>query len=107
MNLEKQFLLKVLRLHRLSGRNEVKIELGDIGTETLKVTYQTEVTNFEVDDFKNEASLDGEGVGEEAPKMMLQSIHQETPILRISKELTIAKNDGLEHCCRSTKRSHY
>ena len=50
------------------GRNEVKIELGDIGTETLKVTYQTEVTDFEVDDFKNEASLDGEGVGEDSPK---------------------------------------
>src|SRR5699024_7535428 len=40
----------------------------DIGTENLKVTYQTTVENFETDDFKNEASLDGEGVGEDSPK---------------------------------------
>ena len=37
--------------HRLKMENEVKIE-WNIGTETLKVTYQTEVTDFEVDDFK-------------------------------------------------------
>src|SRR5699024_3731787 len=50
------------------GRREVKIELGDIGTETLKVTYKTEVKDFEVDEFKNEATLDGEGIGEDKPE---------------------------------------
>src|SRR5699024_9077476 len=49
------------------GRQEVKIELGDIGTESLKVTYQTEVTDFEVDHFTNEAILDGDGIGEDSP----------------------------------------
>ncbi|MFC3900981.1 Cna B-type domain-containing protein [Aliicoccus persicus] len=50
------------------GRTEVKIELGDIGTETLQITYETEVEDFKVDDFKNEASLDGDGIGEDTPK---------------------------------------
>src|SRR5699024_2339647 len=50
------------------GRTEVTIELGDIGTETLQINYETEVENFVEDNFKNEASLDGEGIGEDIPK---------------------------------------
>ena len=49
------------------GTQTVVINLGNIDDE-VTISYKTEVEKFDVDEFKNEASLGGEGIGEDTPK---------------------------------------
>ena len=51
----------------VDGQN-VRIELGDIGTETITIKYTTKIENFTADAFDNEATLEGDGIGEERPE---------------------------------------
>ncbi len=42
----------------------VTLALGDIGTKYAKIEYQTTITDFTVNEFKNSATLTGDGVGQ-------------------------------------------
>ncbi|MBU5595497.1 Cna B-type domain-containing protein [Amphibacillus sp. MSJ-3] len=48
-----------------NGGTELIIDLGDIGTKQLKVEYTTEITDFTINDFKNEVGMIGEGIDED------------------------------------------
>ncbi|UUI04700.1 Cna B-type domain-containing protein [Oceanobacillus jeddahense] len=48
-----------------AGKTEVIIDLGDIGSGHIQITYTTEITDFNINKFANSASLNGEGIGEE------------------------------------------
>uniref|UniRef100_UPI0013D4C63E collagen binding domain-containing protein n=1 Tax=Gracilibacillus saliphilus TaxID=543890 RepID=UPI0013D4C63E len=47
------------------GGTEVVIELGNVGTQQLNVTYTTEITDFTKNTFVNGVGIEGEGIGED------------------------------------------
>ncbi|MCF3943516.1 Cna B-type domain-containing protein [Oceanobacillus alkalisoli] len=51
----------------VNGQN-IQIDLGNIGTETITITYTTTIEKFTIDEFDNKASLDGDGIGEDKPE---------------------------------------
>ncbi|WP_208589497.1 Cna B-type domain-containing protein, partial [Gracilibacillus suaedae] len=45
------------------GGTEVVIDLGDVGSKQLTVTYTTEITDFTVNNFNNDVGMTGDGIG--------------------------------------------
>lgn len=48
-----------------TGATTLKVELGDVGNETLIVTYTTKITDFEQNKFVNKVGITGDGIGEQ------------------------------------------
>lgn len=48
----------------VDGQN-VRIDLGNIGTETITIKYTTAIEDFTINEFDNKATIDGDGIGEE------------------------------------------
>ncbi|SFM46536.1 Uncharacterized surface anchored protein [Gracilibacillus orientalis] len=46
------------------GGTGVEIDLGNVGTQQLTVTYRTEITDFTVNSFNNGVGMTGDGIGE-------------------------------------------
>lgn len=48
-----------------AGKTELKINLGNVGTKTLKITYNTKITDFSIGSFRNTVGIEGDGIGDE------------------------------------------
>lgn len=47
------------------GTTAVKIDLGNVGTKTLTITYETKITDFTIDKFTNGVGINGVGIGKD------------------------------------------